>query len=96
MWRILRIVIGIVLVVFGVFALVTPLTPGAWLGFIGLEMLGFGFLIPKKLRDLWEESSAKSWINRKLIACGCPPIESRPVPCATSGDSKNSQLRDLS
>jgi uncharacterized protein YqgC (DUF456 family) len=55
--RILRIFVGIILVIIGFIALVTPLTPGAWLGLIGLEMLGFGFLIPKKLRALWEKPS---------------------------------------
>ncbi len=93
MLRVLRIVIGIFLVIFGLFALVTPLTPGAWLGFIGLEMLGFGFLIPKKLRDLWEQSSAKLWINRKLIACGCPPLELRPLLRVLPRGSKDIQPR---
>lgn len=55
MLRILRIFTGIILVIIGFIALVTPLTPGAWLGLIGLQMLGLGFLIPKKLRALWEK-----------------------------------------
>lgn len=58
MLRILRIIAGVLLVIIGLAALVTPLTPGAWLGFIGLELLGFGFLIPRKIRLLWK----KSWI----------------------------------
>ncbi|TSC59977.1 MAG: hypothetical protein Greene041662_307 [Candidatus Peregrinibacteria bacterium Greene0416_62] len=52
MLRILRLIAGVILVLIGLFALVTPLTPGAFVGLIGLEMLGFGFLIPKKVRDL--------------------------------------------
>lgn len=58
MLRILRILVGLFLVLFGLVALVTPLTPGAWLGFIGLELLGCGFLIPRKIRLLWK----RSWI----------------------------------
>lgn len=49
--RIARIVLGLLLVAIGLFALFTPLTPGSWLALIGLELLGFGFLIPKKLRE---------------------------------------------
>ena len=37
-------VLGAILIVLGFAALVTPLTPGAWLIFIGAEMLGIGFL----------------------------------------------------
>lgn len=55
MLRVLRIIAGVVLVLFGLFALFTPLTPGAWLGLIGLEMLGFGFLIPRRIRNLWKK-----------------------------------------
>ena len=37
-------VLGVMLVLIGLFALVTPLTPGSWLALIGLEMLGFGYI----------------------------------------------------
>ncbi len=66
MLRILRIFVGIILVIFGLFALLTPLTPGAWLGLIGLEMLGFGFLIPRKLRALWKKPSKEEHIKAPL------------------------------
>ncbi len=35
-----RIVAGVVLVLIGVAAFLTPLTPGAWLAVVGLELLG--------------------------------------------------------
>lgn len=54
--RIFRIIAGVILVIIGFIALVTPLTPGAWLGLIGLELLGCGFLIPKNIRRLWKKS----------------------------------------
>lgn len=38
--RMARIVAGVVLVIIGLLALVTPLTPGAWLAVVGLELLG--------------------------------------------------------
>jgi len=86
MWRVLRIVVGIILVVVGLAALVTPLTPGAWVGLIGLELLGFGFLIPKKLRDLWEKSSVNTWLEKKLRAIGYPQHESRSHDRASPRD----------
>ncbi|HYV33684.1 MAG TPA: PGPGW domain-containing protein [Candidatus Limnocylindria bacterium] len=33
-------IIGVVLIIIGFLALVTPLTPGSWLIFVGLEFLG--------------------------------------------------------
>jgi uncharacterized protein YqgC (DUF456 family) len=54
MFRTLKIILGIFLIVVGLIALVTPLTPGAWLGLVGLELVGFGFLIPKRIRKLWK------------------------------------------
>lgn len=86
MLRVLRITVGIILVIIGFVALVTPLTPGAWLGLIGLELLGFGFLIPKKLRDLWEKSSVNKWLEKKLKAIGYPQHESRSPDRASPRD----------
>lgn len=51
--------IGLICLLFGIFALVTPFTPGAWLIFVGLELLGLGFLIPGKLRKLYEAGKAR-------------------------------------
>jgi sulfite exporter TauE/SafE len=41
---VLKVIVGILLLLLGLFALLTPLTPGSWLALIGLEMLGLGFL----------------------------------------------------
>jgi len=46
-------ILGIILVIIGLIALVTPLTPGAWLGLVGLELLGATFLLPKPIRTRW-------------------------------------------
>jgi len=56
MRRTLRIILGIVLIILGVFALVTPLSPGSWLALIGLEILGLRILFQRKLL---------SWTPRK-------------------------------
>lgn len=76
--KIIRITVGVILVTVGLVALVTPLTPGAWVGLIGLELLGLGFLIPKKVRSL---------IDRKLIARGYPPLRSDSPPASPLDDS---------
>jgi len=42
--------IGIILILIGLAALFTPLTPGSWLVFIGLELLGLRILLSDKLK----------------------------------------------
>ena len=51
--------VGVILILLGLAALVTPLTPGSWLAFIGLELLGVRTLFSDKLTPLE--------IKRKLI-----------------------------
>lgn len=46
--------IGIILVLVGFAALLTPFTPGAWLMFIGLELLGLRVLFSDKLLKFWK------------------------------------------
>lgn len=52
----IRKTVGVLLVVVGLVALFTPLTPGSWLIFIGLEFIGFRLL-------LWNKISA--WFSKK-------------------------------
>jgi len=47
--KILRYTIGIILILLGLVALLTPLTPGSWLIPIGLELLGLRILLRDKL-----------------------------------------------
>lgn len=37
---ILKKILGVALIIIGILALLTPFTPGSWLAFIGLELLG--------------------------------------------------------
>jgi len=72
MRKILRIALGIILMVLGVLALLTPFTPGSWLALIGLEILGLRLVFQRKLltvipakyrqkvRDFLEKMSRKS------------------------------------
>ena len=54
--RILKMTGGIILIAIGFLALVTPLTPGAWLMFIGLELIGVRL-------TLWDK--IKEWIAKR-------------------------------
>jgi membrane protein implicated in regulation of membrane protease activity len=49
MLRALKIILGVFLIIVGVLALLTPLTPGSWLALIGLELLGLRILLERKL-----------------------------------------------
>jgi membrane protein implicated in regulation of membrane protease activity len=49
MLRALKIALGVFLIVIGVIALLTPLTPGSWLALIGLEILGLRIILERKL-----------------------------------------------
>jgi len=45
-----RKIVGWLLVVIGFFALVTPLTPGGLLFFVGLEILGLRIILTEKIK----------------------------------------------
>jgi hypothetical protein len=47
-----RKIAGAALIIVGVLALVTPLTPGSWLIFVGAELLGVQMLSRENLRAL--------------------------------------------
>jgi hypothetical protein len=49
----LKKIVGWFLVVFGFLALVTPLTPGGLLFFVGLEILGIRFVGTEKIKALF-------------------------------------------
>ena len=52
MRRALKLALGVILILIGVLALLTPLTPGSWLALIGLEILGIRLLLERKLISL--------------------------------------------
>ncbi len=47
--NIIKKTIGVILIVWGLIALVTPFTPGSWLAIIGLQMVGLGFLLENRI-----------------------------------------------
>ena len=56
----LKKIIGILLVLIGIFAFLTPLTPGSWLAFIGFELLGVDLLF-------WDKIKKRFWKDRHLM-----------------------------
>jgi hypothetical protein len=69
MKRAFKIVLGIVLIVLGVLALLTPLTPGSWLALIGLEILGLRILLERKIISLLPHKyrhKVKNLLQRKV------------------------------
>lgn len=58
-------IIGIIFIASGFLAFITPLTPGSWLLIIGLELLGFRFLLSKNL--LGDKNSRISNFGEKLL-----------------------------
>lgn len=46
----LRKVLGIIFISIGLLALITPLTPGAWLALVGFELLGVKILFLDKFK----------------------------------------------
>jgi hypothetical protein len=52
MRRSIRIVLGVVLIILGLVAALTPFSPGSWLALIGLEILGLRILLQRKFLSL--------------------------------------------
>ena len=64
--RVIRIVVGVILIVVGLAALLTPLTPGSWLAVIGLELVGVRVLLRNRL-CVW--AAAKPESRFRKAAC---------------------------
>ncbi len=61
---VLKKTLGVVLLILGLLALVTPLTPGAWLGIIGLELLGWRVILQDYIEKRWPQHAERT---RKLF-----------------------------
>jgi hypothetical protein len=72
--KILRYTIGIILILMGLVALLTPLTPGSWLIPIGLELLGLRILLRDKLLA-WAQARPNSRFAR--IVCRLMHVRKR-------------------
>lgn len=69
MRKALKILLGIILILVGLLALLTPLTPGSWLALIGLELVGLRLLLERKLISILPHKyrrKVKNLFRRKL------------------------------
>ena len=57
--------IGVIFILAGLFALITPLTPGSWFAFVGLELLGVRVLLPASFRRLLTAAKRLKFSERK-------------------------------
>ncbi len=63
MKKYLKKTLGIVLIILGFLALITPLSPGSWLILVGLELLGLRFLFEDKLPVFFKAGYKGKFIN---------------------------------
>ncbi len=63
-------IVGVVLVVLGLAALLTPLSPGSWLILIGLEFLGLRILLEEKLWK-WTDKHPNNRVSRAVRRVLC-------------------------
>jgi len=75
---ILRKTLGVIFIIYGFLALITPFTPGSWLIFVGLGFLGFEFIFENRKVSLKKKVYKK---NMKIF-----------IAIKYHGDSKNKQL----
>ena len=74
--KILRYTVGVFLVLVGLLALLTPLTPGSWLALVGLELLGLRILLRDKLLA-WAQARPNSRCAR--VVCRLMRLQKRPM-----------------
>lgn len=70
MRRTVRTVVGVILIVLGFLALITPFSPGSWLILIGLEFLGLRILLENKLWE-WTTARPESRVRRSICRILC-------------------------
>jgi len=64
MKTIIKKIIGVILILYGIFALLTPFTPGSWLALIGMEMLGIRQFIFRKFLNDKQRAAAEKFMEK--------------------------------
>jgi hypothetical protein len=64
MKTIIKKVLGVILIIVGLLALLTPLTPGSWLALIGLELLGIRMLFFRKFLNDKQRASLERFMKK--------------------------------
>jgi hypothetical protein len=61
---IIKKIIGVILIIVGLIALFTPLTPGSWLALIGLELLGIRKWVFRKFLNDKQRAAAEKFMDK--------------------------------
>jgi hypothetical protein len=82
MKKVTKTVVGVILIILGLVALFTPLSPGSWLILIGLEFLGLRLVLENKLWQ-WTDKRPNSKISRGIrrVLCLKPRDASGRLKC---------------
>jgi hypothetical protein len=68
MKKVLKKALGVILIILGFLALITPFSPGSWLILVGLEILGLRLLLERKLSSLLKEKHRRKLTDLKQKA----------------------------
>jgi hypothetical protein len=61
---IIKKIIGVILIIVGLAALLTPLTPGSWLALIGMELLGIRMFFFKKFLNEKQRTALERYMKK--------------------------------
>jgi c-di-AMP phosphodiesterase-like protein len=61
---IIKKVIGVILIIVGLIALLTPFTPGSWLALIGMELLGIRQFVFRKFLNDRQRAAAEKFMDK--------------------------------
>ena len=64
MKTIIKKVIGVILIIIGLAALLTPLTPGSWLALIGMELLGIHLVFFNRFLNEKQRASLRRFMAK--------------------------------
>ncbi len=62
-WNVGKKIVGWVLIILGLLAFLTPLTPGGWLLFVGAELVGIEMLSQRRVTEYYQK--VRAWIEHK-------------------------------
>ena len=68
--------VGVALIIIGFLALITPLTPGSWLAFVGLELLGVRLSVWEKIKNIFMGGNFKY----KITGVNYPALKDGAFP----------------
>lgn len=73
MKTIIKKVLGVILIIYGVFAFFSPFTPGSWLALIGLELLGIRRYIFRKFLTDGQRAAVVKYMKKMKRAFSRQP-----------------------